>query len=269
MSAQRPFQTQSVRSAAVAGRFYPDDPGRLRADVTDLLAAAAGWPGGAPKALIVPHAGYAYSGPTAASAFATLPRGHRVARVVLIGPSHHVPFRGVAVPSAAGFETPLGAVPVDRAAIAAVVGLPGVSVNDPAHAGPEHALEVELPFLQVRLGEFSLVPLLVGEASPQLVASVLGALWGGDETLIVISSDLSHFLPYEAARRLDAATAAGIEANAWAALGPANACGYLPIAGLLIEAGRVGLQPRRLALCNSGDTGGPGDRVVGYGAWAV
>ena len=256
-----------MRPAAVAGSFYPGDPRRLRAAVTELLAGVPGQ-SGAPKALIAPHAGYAYSGQVAARAFATLrSEVGTIERVVLIGPAHYVRLRGIAAPTVKVFETPLGHVKVDQEALAAVADLPSVSEADGPH-GPEHALEVELPFLQLILPSFTLVPLLVGDAAPTDVAEVLAQLWGGPETLVVVSSDLSHYHPYAEARRLDGETAAAIERGDWAALSPARACGFLPLAGLLLEAGRRGLAARRLALCNSGDTAGDRDRVVGYGAWA-
>ena len=257
----------TVRPAAVAGAFYPADPRRLKADVSAMLAKApSAHAEHRPKALIAPHAGYVYSGEVAARAFSAV-AGGSVDRVVLIGPAHYVPFRGIAVPSAEAFATPLGSVPVDKQAQAILAEFPFVSRNDSAHA-PEHALEVELPFLQAVLGAFTLLPLLVGQVSPREVGMLLGQLWGGPETLIVVSSDLSHFHEYETAQRLDAATAALIERGAWAELSPNHACGALPIAGLLIEAERRGLRARRLALCNSGDTAGGRSRVVGYGAWS-
>ena len=259
-------QRTKIRPAAVAGSFYVGHPQRLRTAVADLLAAAPASAGASPKALIAPHAGYVYSGGVAAAAFATLTGGAAITRVVLIGPAHYVAVRGIAVPTADAFETPLGRVPVDRDALSAIADLPFVVEADAAHA-PEHALEVELPFLQTLLGSFAVVPLLVGEADPRQVAEVLGRLWGGPDTLIVISSDLSHYHDYDTARRLDAATAAAIERGEWRSLGPDRACGFLAVAGLLVEADRRGLTARRLALCNSGDTAGPRDRVVGYGAW--
>jgi MEMO1 family protein len=261
-------KVQKIRPPAVAGAFYPADPARLRAQVTELMAAVPAGGGMPPKALIAPHAGYVYSGPVAAAAFAGL-RGReaRIRRVVVIGPAHYVAIRGIASTTAHAFETPLGRVPVDCDALAMIAGLPGVSINDVAHA-PEHALEVELPFLQAVLGSFVVIPLLVGAAAPQDVAQVLDQLWGEADTLIVVSSDLSHYLDHATAQRRDAATAAAIECHDWAALRPDDACGALAIAGLLSEAARRGLQAKRLALCNSGDTAGTRDRVVGYGAWA-
>ncbi len=223
---------------------------------------------GTPKAIIAPHAGYVYSGPVAGHAFATLAgRKGTIRRVVVIGPAHFVPVRGIAVPTADAFRTPLGDVPLDRAAIEAIRDLPQVLITDRPHE-EEHALEVELPFLQVVLGDFRLVPLVVGDATPAEVAEVLERLWDADDTLIVVSSDLSHYYRYEVARRLDAATAEAIERFEETALGPESACGRLPIAGLLRVAREHGLHVRRLDLRNSGDTAGPKDRVVGYGAWA-
>jgi len=259
-----------VRPPAVAGSFYPAAAARLQADVTALLAAVPDEEAGAAaapaiKALVAPHAGYIYSGPVAAHAFARLRHATvPFRRVVVIGPAHYVPVRGIAVPRADRFATPLGEVALDREALAAIGDLACVIASDTPHA-PEHALEVELPFLQTVLKSFTLVPLLVGDAAPLEVAEILGRLWEG--SLVVVSSDLSHYLDHAAARRRDAATAAAIERGDWAALGADDACGYLPLAGLLVEAERQGLRAERLALCNSGDTAGPRDRVVGYGAW--
>lgn len=257
-----------VRAAAVAGQFYPADPLELKADIARLSENLRGPTGPAPKALIAPHAGYTYSGAVAAAAFAELRGGGEgVARVVVIGPAHCVALRGIALPTVAAFATPVGCVPVDREALSALADLPFVTEMDAAHA-PEHAIEVELPFLQVLLPRFSLVPLLVGTAAVDEVTEVFARLWGGEETLIVVSSDLSHFHPYETACRLDEATAQRIESGDCAGLGPSEACGYLPIAGLLAQGARRGLQARRLALCNSGDTASLHRAVVGYGAWA-
>jgi AmmeMemoRadiSam system protein B len=257
-----------TRPPAVAGQFYPREPGRLKAEVERLLDGAAAAGADTPKALIAPHAGYAYSGPVAAAAFALLRgRAEKIERVVVIGPAHYMPFQGIALPSADAFATPLGRVAVSRDALEKLADLPFVLRSDAPHA-PEHALEVELPFLQCAVGSFELVPLLVGDADPAEVAEALGRLWGGPETLFVVSSDLSHFHNSETARRLDGATAARIENGQWAAIGPNDACGWLAVSGLLIEAERRGLRARRLALCNSGDTAGSRERVVGYGAWA-
>jgi AmmeMemoRadiSam system protein B len=255
----------------VAGTFYPGAPGALREEVDRLLGKVpqAG-DGDVPRALIAPHAGYAYSGPVAAIAFRRVAAaGSRFARVAVIGPSHHVAFRGIAVPRAAGaFRTPLGEVPVDREAVSALARLPGVVVADAPHRR-EHAIEVELPFLQRTLGAFTLVPLVVGEAADEEVAGALEPFAEEPTTLIVVSSDLSHFLSDEAALRRDRATAAAIERYEGERLGPEDACGFRPIRGWLVLARRHGLAVERLDLTNSGATAaGDRDRVVGYGAWA-
>ena len=256
-----------TRPPAVSGVFYAAGRDRLRMQVLNLLAGATSVPKLTPKALIAPHAGYVYSGQVAAAAFATLQDNARaVARVVLIGPAHYVPVRGIAAPTHDAFETPLGRVPVDLEVLSQIDDLQFVTRTDEPHA-PEHALEVELPFLQTVLPSFQVVPLVVGDARPPDVALVLQRLWGGPETLIVVSSDLSHYHSYETARRLDLATAATIERGDWSNLGPKQACGCLAVAGLLVETQRRGLTARRLELCNSGDTAGSRDRVVGYGAW--
>lgn len=234
------------------------------------MASATAQTGGAaapPKALIVPHAGYIYSGATAALAYAQLASVRStIRRVVLLGPVHRVPVRGLALAGASAFATPLGDVPVDQAAIALLSSLPQVVVSPAAHA-LEHSLEVHLPFLQSVLENFSLVPLAVGNATPGEVAQVLEALWGGPETLIVISSDLSHFLPYRTAQALDGETAQRILAMD-GPLTHAQACGGTPINGLLLAAQNHHLKPRLLGLCNSGDTAGDRSRVVGYAAFA-
>jgi AmmeMemoRadiSam system protein B len=258
---------QSTRSPAVAGLFYPDDAGTLRAAVHTLLAATA--PAApAPKAIIAPHAGYVYSGPVAASIYASLIKARdRIRRVVLLGPAHRVAFDGLALSSATAFATPLGEIPLDTAATAQLLMLPQVRLLDAAHRD-EHSLEVQLPFLQEVLDDFTLVPLLVGDTSPEEVSEVLDMLWGGEETLIVISSDLSHYHDYATARRLDAATSRAIEALRPQDIGYENACGRIPVGGLLLSARRHGLRAQTLDLRNSGDTAGPRDRVVGYGAYA-
>jgi AmmeMemoRadiSam system protein B len=255
-----------IRYPAVAGMFYPANPAALRAQVDEFLAhaSAAVAP---PKALIVPHAGYIYSGPVAATGYASLASVREtITRVVLLGPSHRVPLHGLAASSAEAFETPLGSVPVDTAAVAAIATLPQVAVLDNAHV-QEHSLEVHLPFLQRVLGRFSLVPLVVGEATAEQVAEVLEQLWGGPETLVVISSDLSHYHDYDTARRMDAATSRAIERLDGAALHYEDACGRIPVAGLLLAAKHRGLHARTLDLRNSGDTAGPRDHVVGYGTY--
>ena len=282
-----------IRRPAVAGTFYPADPGRLREQVEELLAgsAASGLaaplpapgrssegpathagepvPSGPPKAIIAPHAGYIYSGPIAASAFKTLePLRGKIRRVVLVGPSHFVPFAGLALPGADAFETPLGEVPIDADGVARVGEFPQV-VSLPAAHGREHGLEVELPFIQSVLGEVEIVPMVTGSAAPEEVAEVIEALWGADETLIVISSDLSHFYDYETALRLDASTAESITEMCPAELGEGSACGRLAIQGLLLAARRRDARVTLLDLRNSGDTAGPRNEVVGYGAFAL
>ena len=260
-----------VREPAVAGSFYPFEPPVLRAQVADLLAAARseGSEAGTPKALIAPHAGFVYSGSVAARAYACLgPLRATVHRVVLLGPAHRVPLRGIAFPETDAFRTPLGLVPVDREALAAVAELPHVGPSDRAHA-EEHCLEVQLPFLQSMLDQFTVVPLLVGEVGDEEVADTIDRLWGGPETLLVVSSDLSHYLPYEAARRRDLETCRAIEELRPDALDRESACGRHPLRGLLLAAKRRRLVPETLDLRSSGDTAGPRDRVVGYGAWRL
>jgi hypothetical protein len=247
--------------------FYAGDAATLARDVDDALAGARRASHVAPKALIAPHAGYVYSGPIAASAYASLePVRDTIRRVVLLGPCHRVAVRGLALPSADAFDTPLGRVPVDRDAVAALAGLPQVVVSAAAHA-QEHSLEVQLPFLQRMLREFAIVPLAVGDATAAEVAEVLDRLWGGPETLVLVSSDLSHYRRYDEAVRIDRATA-----DAVLALDPVldheQACGATPIAGLVMVARRRGLAPRLLDLRNSGDTAGDRRRVVGYAAFA-
>jgi AmmeMemoRadiSam system protein B/AmmeMemoRadiSam system protein A len=260
----------SIRPAAVAGLFYPGERGALAAEVQALLGAVDR-PAPRlrfPKALIVPHAGYVYSGAVAARAYDEL-SGARdiVRRVVLLGPAHRVAVCGLAAPRADLFQTPLGLIPVDGVALRALEDLPQVVQSDPAHA-LEHSLEVQLPFLQTLLGEFSLVPLAVGMASVGEVAAVLERLWGGEETLIVISTDLSHYLAYDEARAVDAATLARIAACA-SDIDHDEACGATPLNGLLAFARRRSLEVRLLAACNSGDTAGDKDRVVGYSSFGL
>ncbi len=262
-----PSQDPYIRPPAVAGLFYPAEPGRLSDQIAHLLAEADLGQEPAPKALIAPHAGYIYSGGVAAAAFVTLKgSAASINRVVVIGPAHYVSVPGIAIPLAKAFDTPLGRVPVDQDTLAALEDLPFVVQTDAPHT-PEHALEVELPFLQSLLPRFRLVPLVVGDTEPQHVATVLGRLWNGAETLIVVSSDLSHYHDYEAARCLDHATAQAVERGDWDAIGPNQACGFLAVGGLLQETARRGITARQLALCNSGDTAGSRDSVVGYGAW--
>ena len=260
---------ETLRPAAVAGLFYPADAMQLKQLVTTLLEAAAptlDTP--PPKALIAPHAGYLYSGPIAASAYASLARvADRIHRVILLGPVHRVPVRGLALPGVESFTTPFGSVRIDADAVATIRHLPQVITSPRAHA-QEHSLEVHLPFLQQILKDFILLPLAVGDATTEDVAEVLNLLWGGAETLIVISSDLSHYLPYAQARVQDADTSATILALTHAPIRHEQACGATPISGLLHAARQHGLQSRLLDLRNSGDTTDDRDRVVGYGAFA-
>jgi len=259
-----------VRPAAVAGMFYPGAPQALASAVSVYLAEGAPEPGSAvpaPKALIVPHAGYVYSGPIAARAYRRIaPARETVRRVVLLGPVHRVPIRGLAAPSAHAFATPLGTVSVDVSAVARALELKQVRVSEAAHA-LEHSLEVQLPFLQTVLGEFMIVPLAVGDASEHEVAEVIERLWGGPETLIVVSSDLSHYHPYSVAQTIDRATAAAILALD-TPLDHGQACGATPINGFALCARRRGLKAELLDLRNSGDTAGDKSRVVGYAAFA-
>jgi MEMO1 family protein len=260
-----------VRAPAVAGLFYPADPDELRALVASCLAGAGPAPPDEPppNALVAPHAGYVYSGLVAAAAYQRAVRlAGRVSRVVLLGPAHRAFLRGLAAPRADAFATPLGVVPIDRPVIDGLIDLPQVSVSDAPHAG-EHSLEVQLPFLQVVLGEFRLVPFVVGEASDEEVEEVIERLWGGDETLVVVSSDLSHYHDYATARKIDAESRRAVEALEPGGLGRESACGAVPVRGLLRAARRFGLVARTLDLRNSGDTAGGRDRVVGYGAWSL
>ncbi len=257
----------SVRYPAVAGMFYPDDPVELDEMIRAFLAEAKKEKSPVPKAIIAPHAGYIYSGPVAASAYRQLlPARDMIKRVVLLGPAHRVPFRGLAVPSADFFITPLGTVAVDKEAIAKIADLPFVHLSDTPHQ-PEHSLEVHLPFLQEVLEDFKVVPIVVGNATPEQVAQVLERLWNGAETLIVVSSDLSHYYDYQTAKKLDSATSKAIESLDPTALTYESACGRIPVAGLLLTARKHGLQAKTIDLRNSGDTAGSKDQVVGYGAY--
>ncbi|MBI3481287.1 MAG: AmmeMemoRadiSam system protein B [Nitrosomonadales bacterium] len=256
----------NVRPPAVAGLFYPAEPRQLADEVRQLLLDARPFNLG-PKALIVPHAGYVYSGAIAATAYAALHTiSHGIRRVVLLGPTHRVAVRGLALPEADAFDTPLGRVMLDIAGARAIAALPQVSVNAPAHA-LEHSLEVQLPFLQSVLSDFTLLPLAVGSTTPEEVAEVLDRVWGGDETLIVISSDLSHYLPYATAKRVDNETAQSI-LELHQPIAHEQACGGTPISGLIVAARRHRLTPHLLDLRNSGDTAGSRDQVVGYASFA-
>jgi AmmeMemoRadiSam system protein B len=259
-----------VRAPAVAGSFYPADPAELRALVERCLSEAGPAPRAEPlaKALVAPHAGYVYSGGVAAAAYQRAARlAGRVSRVVLLGPAHRAFLRGLAAPRADAFATPLGVVPIDRPTLDGLIDLPQLSLSDAPHAG-EHSLEVQLPFLQVVLGGFRLVPLVVGDASDEEVQEVIERLWGGAETLLVVSSDLSHYHDYATARKIDAESRRAVEALEPGGLGRESACGAVPVRGLLCAARRLGLVARTLDLRNSGDTAGGRERVVGYGAWS-
>ncbi len=256
----------------MAGSFYPGEQNALRRTVQELLdEARASFAPSAdrPKALIVPHAGYVYSGPVAARGFVRAePNAEAIERVVLLGPSHHVAFDGLAVPTSDAFESPLGRVRIDETLRRRALELDFVHALDAPHRA-EHALEVQLPFLQAILGSFSVLPIVVGFATASEVRILLDALWGGDETLIVVSSDLSHYHDYATAKRIDAATATAIERLHPSHIGPDQACGRIGVQGLLEAAKEHGLAPSRLDLRNSGDTAGGRREVVGYGAWAL
>ncbi len=260
---------ETVRPPAVAGSFYPGNVKALTDEIARYLSEAdAGDIGQRPvKALIVPHAGYVYSGPVAAHAYARIrPASGRIRRVVLFGPAHRVPVRGMAVPSVDAFGAPLGDVRIDRAGCESLLRLDAVELNDRAHAF-EHSIEVQIPFLQTVLDDFALLPVVVGDADPQQVADAMDAVWGGDETLIVVSSDLSHYLTYEAAQRVDADSVKAV-LNLSGLTRHAQACGAIPVNGLILAARRHGLTPHLLDLRNSGDTAGDRERVVGYAAIA-
>jgi len=257
--------------------FYPDHPATLRKQIRGFLEdgrarAAADGPGAGsatPKAIVAPHAGTVYSGPVAGTVYARLlATADAVQRVVLLGPSHRVPLQGLAASSHDAFTTPLGTIPLDRTTIAKLIELPQVAINDEAHRR-EHSLEVNLPFLQETLGTFSLVPLVVGRASPEEVAEVIEAAWGGPETLIVISTDLSHFLDYDTARALDRETSGFIEQLAFDRISDERACGRGPLRGMLLAARNRGLSVRCVDLRSSGDTAGTRGEVVGYGSYIV
>ncbi len=255
-----------IRKPAVSGMFYPQDASELHHMVSGFIENAdAG--DTVPKAIIAPHAGYIYSGSIAAAAYAHIIKARdRITRVVLLGPAHRVGFYGLAMSQADSFLTPLGEVTIDKPAQSLIADLPQVKFMDEAHA-MEHSLEVQLPFLQEVLGEFTLVPLVVGDTTPEQVAEVLDRLWGDNETLIVISSDLSHYHDYQTAQRMDRATSDAIEHLSPEKIGFDDACGCNPVNGLLAVVKRRGLHATTVDLRNSGDTAGARDQVVGYGAY--
>jgi MEMO1 family protein len=256
------------RQPAVAGSFYPADPQQLQHQLAQYLQDAE-CDAKAPKAIIAPHAGYIYSGAIAASAYTRLKSVHDIIkRVVIIGPSHRVGFYGLAVSQADTFVTPLGNIPVDTQAVEALMQFPFVQYIEQAHSH-EHSLEVQLPFLQAMLDDFSIVPIVAGDASPEQVSQVLAALWGGAETLIVISSDLSHYHDYASAQRMDSETSSAIENLQYEKLDYESACGRVPVSGLLKLARDNSLTVKNIDLRNSGDTAGDKQRVVGYGAYII
>ncbi len=259
----------SVRAAAMAGLFYPEHPAQLRRAVTQLLARGGALPPApSPRALIVPHAGYVYSGDVAARAYGLLPAARAgLRRVVVLGPAHRVRLQGMAIPSARAFETPLGRIPLDRAGLARIADLPGVVVADEAHRF-EHSLEVQLPFLQVVMGVFDLVPIAVGDATPERIGAVVDVLAEQPDTLFVLSTDLSHFLDYDRARATDCRTRDKILAHSTSLTG-GEACGARVINGFMSSRTAAGLAVEPLELCNSGDTAGERERVVGYGSFVL
>lgn len=265
-----PYKLTAPRSrpAVVAGSFYPASAANLRRTVSGFLATAQSGERPGRSGIIVPHAGYVYSGSIAARAFASV-RGvkSRPYRCVIVGPSHFVPFNGIAAPSHAAFATPLGELPLDTDAVKALVAQDRVEIDDDPHE-LDHAIEVELPFLQAIFGNLPIVPLLFGITSARAVAAAIAEVWT-EKTLLVVSSDLSHYENYEAARSHDRRTAQAIEAFDEGAIGPADACGHLAIRGALIEAKRRSLAIERVDLRNSGDTAGDKQSVVGYGAWVM
>jgi MEMO1 family protein len=260
---------ENIRPPAVAGLFYPVDPELLNEMIErDLSHTSSSSVTSSPKVVIVPHAGYIYSGPIAASAFALLKQSHHlIKRVVIIGPSHRVGFNGVAISSADYFDMPLGRIAIDKVAQAKLLDIVDVHIIDEAHAA-EHSLEVQLPFLQYILDDFSIVPIVAGDASPDLIADVIKTLWGSPETLFVISSDLSHYHDYQTAQRLDEATSQAILDLDVSTIDSQHACGCVGIKGLLTFAHHHPMKATVLDLRNSGDTAGSKDSVVGYGAYS-
>jgi AmmeMemoRadiSam system protein B len=262
------MRTLRVRPPAVAGVFYPAGAAELEAAIAAFLPGDA-TPGPAPKAIVAPHAGYVYSGPIAGSAYArVLPANGRITRVVVLGPAHRTPGAGIAASGADAFATPLGKLAVDTRTRDALVEEGLVAIRDDAHAA-EHSLEVQLPFLQVCLGDVTVLPLAVGQVAPDRVAEVLDRVWDGEETLIVVSTDLSHYHDHATATDLDRRTAEAVVARRPDRLGRGDACGVIPLQGLLAAANERALGVELLDLRTSADTAGGPDRVVGYGAFAV
>ncbi len=256
-----------VQQPALAGTWYPAGPDELRRTVEDYIRNADVH-GPVPKAIVAPHAGYMYSGPVAGSAYARVaPARDIITKVVLAGPSHRTPFNGIAIPSFDAFATPLGELAIDKASLHVIQKLPQVQVLDSAFTSEDNSLEVQFPFLQVALDDFTLVPLSVGSAEAEQVAEVLEAVWGGEETLIVVSSDLTHFMDYETAKKLDSATSRAIEELRPDEISYEQACGRIPLTGLLQAARTHGMQAETVDLRNSHDTAGTGSHIVGYGAY--
>ncbi len=257
-----------IRPPAVAGQFYPNNPSELSSAIITLLKNSKVKIDTSPKAIIAPHAGLIYSGPIAASAYVQIQAAKNIIkRVVILGPCHRVPVNGLALCSAKAFQTPLGNIEIDAKSQARIINEPTVHISDKAHE-QEHSIEVHLPFLQSILSDFKLIPIVVGSSTPKNVSNVLNILWGGPETLIVVSSDLSHYLTYESAKEIDRATCTAIEQLNPAGIQREGACGRFPLGGLLHIAKRLGLKAETLDVRNSGDTAGPQNRVVGYGSWA-
>ncbi|MGV6818002.1 MAG: AmmeMemoRadiSam system protein B [Thiotrichales bacterium] len=261
-----------IRPAAVAGMFYPENQAELEAELKHMLQHAEQHRPPItkqPKAIIVPHAGYVYSGQTAADAYIWLkPFADKIKRVVLLGPAHRVGFSGIACPDATHFETPLGMIPLDLESLERARTIEGVGILAEAHR-QEHSLEVQLPFLQSLLGQFTLAPFVVGDAPEQLTASLISLLWCDEETLIVVSSDLSHYLDYQTASQRNANTVANIESFHGERIGPYDACGAYPLRGLLRVAGDKHLKIKRVSMCNSGDVTGDKSQVVGYASFVL
>ena len=255
------------RPPAVANQFYPGNPERLQQTVANLISASKR-SALSPKALIAPHAGYMYSGPIAASAYTHLYNiAEPIKTGVLIGPSHRVRLEGLAASRAVCFETPLGDVRVNQEENARLMNrFEWVHYNDNAHA-LEHGLEVQLPFLQTMLDDFTIVPLVCGDSLPEQVSTVLNILGEDRKTFIVISSDLSHFHDYSTACFVDKVTTEAIETYTWEAINGKMACGHIAIRGCLQFAKKHHLRVYTVAQCNSGDTQGNKQKVVGYGAY--
>lgn len=256
-----------IRKAAVAGTFYPEDPDTLRSEVVDLLSKTHPHENITPKILIVPHAGYPYSGPTAAEGYSLLKNiPHKIDTVVLLGPTHRFILEGIGMPTAEFFQTPLGDIPIDHERLNKIKHMPFTQFSDSAHEC-EHSLEVHLPFLQTLLKGFKLVPLVAGKCTPDNIDKIIETLWD-DKTLIICSTDLSHFLSHKLAQRIDKKTSASI-INFQNNIKPEQACGCSTLNGVLTYAKRHHLSVEGLDLRTSGDTAGPKDRVVGYGAYAI